>query len=146
AMWKSEGLFTAIFFGFDREQLYLRLDFDDRSETRQEQCTGELFIGSGIQQHRLSFALAPGAVDRFQLARADESGTYRDRGSYSTICRHKILELGIPFKDLEIEVGAELRLTLTVSEHGMEIARYPHHSPATVTRPGDDFEATMWRV
>jgi hypothetical protein len=67
-------------------------------------------------------------------------------GAYSTICRQKILELGIPFKDLEIDVGTELRLTLTVSEHGMEIARYPHHSPATFTRPGDDFEATMWRV
>jgi hypothetical protein len=146
AMWKSEGLFRAIFFGFDRAHLYLRLDFDERSETRQEQCTADLYIGSGIQQYKLSFALTPGAADRYQLARADEAGAYREIGAYSTISRRKILELGIPFKDLEIDAGAELRLTLTVSEHGMEIARYPHHSPATFTRPGDDFEATMWRV
>jgi hypothetical protein len=88
----------------------------------------------------------PKARTRFLLSRADESGLYRDRGPYRTICRRKILELGIPFKELGIEVGTELRLTLTVSEHGMEIARYPHHSPATFNRPGDDFEATMWRV
>ncbi len=146
AMWKSEGLFTAISFGFDRQHLYLRLDFDEQSKTRQEQCTADLYIGSGIQQYRLSFALTPGGVETFLLARADESGSYREMGSYNTICRRKILELGIPFKDLEIDVGTELRLTLTVSEHGMEIARYPHHSPAAFNRPGDDFEATMWRV
>jgi hypothetical protein len=105
-----------------------------------------LFIGSGIQQYKLSFALTAEGADTFLLSRADESGLYRDRGSYRTICRRKILELGIPFKELGIEIDTELRLTLTVSEHGMEIARYPHHSPATFNRPGDDFEATMWRV
>ena len=67
-------------------------------------------------------------------------------GTYSTISRRKILELAVPFKDLDIEVGNELRLTLTVSEHRMEIARYPHHNPVTFNRPGDEFEAMMWRV
>jgi hypothetical protein len=51
AMWKSEGLFTSIFFGFDREHLYLRLDLDERSQTRQEHCTADVFIGSGIQHY-----------------------------------------------------------------------------------------------
>ncbi|MEP7153363.1 MAG: glycoside hydrolase family 57 protein [Nitrospira sp.] len=146
AMWKSEGLFTAIFFGFDHERLYLRLDFDERSQTRQEDCAADLHIGSGIQQYKLSFALAPTGTDTFLLARADEAGAYRDVGSYSTVCRRRILELAVPFKDLDIEVGNELRLTLTVSEHRMEIARYPHHNPVTFNRPGDEFEATMWRV
>ncbi len=146
AMWKSEGLFTAIFFGFDREHLYLRLDLDDRSQTRQDDCTADLHIGSGIQQHKLSFTLAPAGTNAFLLTRADESSSYRDVGSYSTICRRKILELAVPFKDLDIDVGNELWLTLTVSERRMEIARYPHHNPATFNRPGDDFEATMWRV
>lgn len=146
AMWKSEGLFTAIFFGFDQERLYLRLDPDERSQTRQEQCTVHLHIGSGIQQYKLSFALAPAGTDTFLLARADEPGAYRDIGSYSTVCRRKILELAVPFKDLEIDIGSELRLTLTVSEQQMEIARYPHHNPVTFNRPGDEFEATMWRV
>ncbi|MBI4003046.1 MAG: glycoside hydrolase [Nitrospira defluvii] len=146
AMWKSEGLFTAILFGFDHERLYLRLDFDERSQTRQDDCAVDLHIGSGIQQHKLSFALAPTGTDTFLLARADEAGAYRDVGSYSTICRRKILELAVPFKDLDIEIGNELRVTLTVSEHRMEIARYPHHNPVTFNRPGDDFEATMWRV
>ncbi|MCS6317109.1 MAG: hypothetical protein H8K05_04900, partial [Nitrospira sp.] len=146
AMWKSEGLFTAILFGFDREHLYLRLDLDERSQARQDASAAELYIGSGIQQYKLSFALTAGGADEVLLARADESGAYLDIGTLSTICRRTILELGVPFKELGIEVGAELRLTLTVSEHGMEIARYPHHGPATFNRPGDDFEAAMWRV
>ncbi|MCC2639996.1 MAG: hypothetical protein K0S45_409 [Nitrospira sp.] len=146
AMWKSETLFTAIFFGFDRELLYLRLDPDDRSESRQEQCSVDLHVGSGIHQYKLSFTLAPAGADQFLLTRADESGVYRDVDVYGTICRRRILELGVPFKDLDIDAGSELRLTLTVLENGLEVARYPHHGPATFSRPGDDFEATMWRV
>jgi alpha-amylase/alpha-mannosidase (GH57 family) len=146
AMWKSEGLFTAIYFGFDNERLYLRLDFDDRSQTRQGDCAVDLHIGSGIQQYKLSFTLAPSGTDIFLLSRAEEAGTYRDVGSYSTICRRTILELAVPFKDLDIEIGHELRLTLTVSEQRMEIARYPHHKPVTFNRPGAEFESTMWRV
>ena len=146
AMWKAEGLFTAMFFGFDQECLYFRLDFDDRFQTRQEDCAVDLHIGSGIQQYKLSFTLSPAGTDRFFLACAEEGGAYHSVGSYSTICRRKILELAVPFKDLGIDIGRELRLTLTVSEHRMEIARYPHHHPVTFHRPGNDFGATMWRV
>ena len=146
AMWKSEGLFSAIFFGFDQERLYVRLDPDDRSQARQEHCTVDLSIASGVHQHKLSFALAPAGAQTFTASRADETGAYREIGRYGTIARKKILELAMPFKDLGIEIGDQIRLSLTVSEHEMEVGRYPHHNPATFNRAGDDFEATMWRV
>jgi hypothetical protein len=57
-----------------------------------------------------------------------------------------VLELAVPYKDIPVEVGHEMRLTVVVLEHNLEVARYPYHNPVTVTRPGDDFEATMWRV
>jgi alpha-amylase/alpha-mannosidase (GH57 family) len=146
AMWKSEGLFTAIFFGFDRERLYLRLDPDDRSQARQEHCTVELSIASGLQQYRLSCPLRPSDVHAFVASRTDEMGTDHEMGTYGTIARRKILELAMPFKDLGIEVGDEIRLSLTVTEDQLEVARYPHHNPVFFTRPGDEFESTMWRV
>lgn len=145
-MWKSEGFFSAIFFGFDREQFYLRLDPDDRSQARPESCTLDLHVGTGGRQFRLSCTLSPSESASVLLAEANEAGTYRPLRSYDSIAMKKILELGFPFKDLEIEVGQEVRLSLTLSEQGMEVARYPHHNPVVFTRPGDDFEAAMWRV
>lgn len=146
AMWKSEGLFAAIFFGFDREHLYLRLDPDDRSQTRQEQCAVDLSISCGVQQYRLSCSLAPTGVRSFVASRADDTGGFLELRRYDTIARGKILELAVPFKDLDIAIGDEVRLVLTVSENQLEVARYPHHNPVTFQRPGDDFESAMWRV
>ena len=60
-------------------------------------------------------------------------------------CR-TIIELAIPFNDLQIEVGQDLRLSLLVLEKQLEVARYPYHNPVIFQRPGGDFEAAMWRV
>jgi hypothetical protein len=62
------------------------------------------------------------------------------------MCRNAIVELAVPFKDVRVEVGQELRLAVVVLDHQLEAARYPHHSPVMIIRPGDDFEAAMWRV
>jgi len=39
-----------------------------------------------------------------------------------------------------------VRMSVVILEHGLEAARYPHHTPATLTVPGDEFEASLWRV
>jgi hypothetical protein len=33
-----------------------------------------------------------------------------------------------------------------VLEYRLEVARYPHHTPATFLVPGPEFEANLWRV
>ena len=52
----------------------------------------------------------------------------------------------IPWKDLGLEVGHTVELSVAVQEHGLEVARYPSQRPAVLTVPGPDFEAGMWRV
>jgi len=37
-------------------------------------------------------------------------------------------------------------MTILMLEHRLEIARYPHHKPATFLVPGPEFEANLWRV
>ena len=57
-----------------------------------------------------------------------------------------MLELAVPFKELHVEEGQALQMTLLVQSHGLEIARYPRPQPLTLTVPGPEFEATVWRV
>jgi hypothetical protein len=67
-------------------------------------------------------------------------------GPYTSIARQTVLELAVPIKDLELGQGQEVRLSLVVLEHSLEVARYPHHSPVTLVVPGPEFDAAMWRV
>ena len=56
------------------------------------------------------------------------------------------MELALPWKDLHLESGHEVRMSIVVLEHGLEVARYPHQKPAVLIVPGPEFEAGLWRV
>ncbi len=146
AMWKAEGIFSSIQFGCSLEQLFLRLDLDDSSDTRQPGLSAELWLQAPAGAFKVTFSLAPPGPDHFTLFQAHAGDDYQEIGPARTICRRNILELAVRLKDLSVEAGQEIRLSLVVLEHGLEVARYPHHDPAIVTVPGQEFESTMWRV
>ena len=145
AMWKAEEIFTAIMFGSDRDTLYLRLDPDERAAAREAELAVEIHLGSGERLYKVLFPLDPTRSSEvaFSCTTAAEAHMARFSG---TIRRDAIIELAIPYKDIRIEVGQELRLAIVVLDHHLEVARYPHQNPVTITRPDDDFEAGMWRV
>jgi len=146
AMWKAEGLFTAIYFGWSQDHLLLRLDPDDAAQPRLSGLGMEITLHGAQQGFRLSCSLAPSGPESFTLFQQGESDSWQEIGPYRSICRRTILELAIPVKDLHLEAGQEVRLSLVILEHGLEVARYPHHAPAILTVPGPEFEAGLWRV
>jgi alpha-amylase/alpha-mannosidase (GH57 family) len=146
AMWKAEGVLTDIQFGWSLDQMYLRLDPYEQSQTWRTGLTVELELQTPEQLYHLSFSLAPSGPDQFLLSRKLASGSWQEIGPYQSICHRNIVELAVPFKDLQLTPGQELRMTILMLEHRLEIARYPHHKPATFLVPGAEFEANLWRV
>jgi alpha-amylase/alpha-mannosidase (GH57 family) len=146
AMWKAEGMLTNIQFGWSLEQLYVRLDPDEQSKMRQAGLTVELQLYTPEHLYRLAFSLAPPGPDQFLFSQRLASGHWQEIGPYQSICHRNIVELAVPFKDLHLSPGQELRMTILVLEHSLEVARYPHHTPATFFVPGPEFEAHLWRV
>lgn len=146
AMWKAEGIFTAILFGWSLDQLYVRLDPDESSQGRQSGMVVEISLQCPRQTFRLSFSLAPSESDHFTLSHGTSADSWRVVGPYRSISRRAVLELSIPIKDLELEQGQEVRMSLVVLEHSLEVARYPYENPATLVVPGPEFDAAMWRV
>jgi hypothetical protein len=146
AMWKAEGVLTDIQFGWSLDQLYLRLDPDEQSQPRQAGLTVELQLQTPEHLYHLSFSLAPSEPDQFLLSQKLASGSWQEIGPYSSICHGNIIELAVPFKDLHLTPGQEVRMTILVLEYRLEIARYPHQHPAILTVPGSEFEAGLWRV
>jgi hypothetical protein len=146
AMWKAEGVLTDIQFGWSLDQLYLRLDPDEQSQTRQAELTVELQLQTPEYLYHLSFSLASSGPNQFLLSQKLANGSWQEIGTYQSICHGKIIELAVPFKDMQLTPGQEFRMTILVLEHRLEIARYPHHKPATLLVPGPEFEANLWRV
>jgi hypothetical protein len=145
-MWKAVGVLTDIQFGWSLDELYLRLDPDEQSQTLQAGLTVELQLQTPEHLYHLSFSLAPSGPDQFLLSQKLASESWQEIGPYQSICHRNIVELAVPFKDLQLTPGQELRMTILVLEHRLEIARYPHHNPATFLLPGSEFEANLWRV
>jgi hypothetical protein len=144
AMWKAEGLFTAMCFGFDLERLYLRLDPDASLLSQQADLRIECWLQTPVQSYRLE--ISPASRDHYVLSQRRDDGGWQDVGRSNRIVWHRVLELALPFKELHLEEGQILQMTLLVRRHGLEIARYPRHQPVALTVPGPEFEATVWRV
>jgi alpha-amylase/alpha-mannosidase (GH57 family) len=146
AMWKADGIFTAIYFGWNLEQLCLRFDPDEQLEPRRPQLHLELYLQTPTELYRLSVSLASPTTKDYVMEKKAQDGSWQDLGPSRLIGYRTVLELAVPIKDLHLEAGQELRLTVVIVENGIEAARYPHHRPATLTVPGPEFEATVWRV
>jgi alpha-amylase/alpha-mannosidase (GH57 family) len=146
AMWKADMALTDIQFGWSLAQLCLRLDPDEQSQLQEAGLTVEVQLQTPEQLYRLSFPLAPTEPDQYLLSQKLGNGTWQEIGSYRSICHGKIIELAIPFKDIQLMAGQEFHMTIVLLAHRLEVARYPHNKPATFLVPGPEFEASLWRV
>jgi len=144
AMWKAEGLFSAICFGFDLEHLFLRLDPDKSLHGQKADVRIECWLQTPLHSYRLEMSLA--FPDHYVLSQRRDDGGWQEMSRSVQIAWHHVLELALPFKELYVEEGQILQMTLIVRRDGLETARYPRHEPVALSVPGPEFEATVWRV
>ena len=143
-MWKAERLFTAIRYGFDLEHLYVRLDPDTTLETDTADLRIDCWLQTPAHSYRLELSLS--SPDHYVVCRRCDDGTWQQVSRSERVAWDDVIELAVPFKELHIEPGHRLNLTLLVQGNGLEIGRYPRHEAVTITVPGPEFEATVWRV
>jgi hypothetical protein len=80
------------------------------------------------------------------LAQRRHDGSWEEISRSGQIAWNQVLELALPFKEVHVEQGQPLQMTLLILSNGLEIARYPRHHPVALTVPGPEFEAAVWRV
>jgi len=146
AMWKADGLFTGVRFCWSHEWLSLRFDFDEAAQARHPGMCVDITLQGPQHTFRLTFSLDPPGPDHFVLSQATGPDTWMEIGPYRSIFRNRVVELALPWKDLRLEPGQDVRMSIVILEHGLEVSRYPHQRPAVLTAPGPEFDAAMWRV
>jgi len=154
-MYTREIYLERIYYGFDAENLYIRLD---RREAAWQDSLTEINgkeealpvpelvcfeIRSNGKVARMEIPVHPGTDLPCVLYREDQ-------GEPENICpptraaAEKILEVCVPFKVLELKPGQAVEFSVMLEGLGREMDRYPKVGYLTFTVPDKDFERKMW--
>ena len=131
-------LVSNIFFGFDRAQLYLRLEPADGRAAELAAAAVELHLSVGPRR-LLVRSTGSGVL-------VDEADGDKRSAAVGEAAHGRTVELAVPFLRLGVKAGERLafNVRLLSADTQAPLARYPADGALTLTVPGDGFEAENW--
>lgn len=139
AMFGGTPTFSALFWGFDGVNLYLRLDPDPDPAAAHPDRFRVTLLGP-LGPSRLEFALVADGVSR-PGRREGAAGAEVGRAVLA-----RIVEAEIPLAPLGIRPGDELVMSVEALAGETELERIPRSGYLPLSVPGADFERIHWRV
>lgn len=130
AMHESVSLIKGCYYGFDTENLYLRLDIDKTLMSRENDISFEINIIA-----KDDFKVLYHGTDKTIVSTLPVIAAFID-----------VFELEIPFTSLGVGKKEKINLWLSLKLNDMELDRIPKRGYLVVTVPSDTFEAEMWYV
>ena len=81
------------------------------------------------------------------MLESDPKGIQFERvRDYETLAWAKIIEMSIPFSDLDFRPGQNVEMFATIRNGNLELMRFPREGFFDFEVPGESFEAEMWVV
>lgn len=144
AMYKKESSISAIYYGFDMHNLYVRLDPFKGAVNGPVMI--HLHIMSGMNAYKILFSLGTGgeAENRFTLFKSMDDLSYEEIKKCGTIAIRDIIEIAIPFRDIGVTYNDRVNLSCSVQRKGREVDRYPANGYISFNVPDKDFEKKEW--
>jgi alpha-amylase/alpha-mannosidase (GH57 family) len=153
---RRPALVTLVHFGFDRDQLFVRVDatqpiIDLLAADREISLKFVTPAGVRFSVRQTIGRLAGSFWDRRVAApgRSMNGDPWKDRGpGGATIAAGSVLELALPLADLGVAVGAPVAFFVAVYDAvtGAELERHPEFRPIELVSPDAMFEARYWRA
>jgi hypothetical protein len=143
-MHRAETLIKQILFGFDLENAYIRID-------PQKGNIQDLFT-NGFQ---FQFLFLPSII--LSIGYKEDGSVNltleRERDDTWIIIEHhceagigNVLEIKIPFSDLDVKSGDTVRFRVTVSQNSVVFEEHPQSGSIHFQVPGPNFEQMNWEV
>ncbi len=147
-MHRAMSVLSHIYFGFDLNNLFVRLDSNiDLSE--QDQVGGLSFCIHFLKpsSYRVEVELNParGEVSAVMLGCGD-NGSAQSCQKLTSIAASDIIEMAVPFELIEAKPGDEVDFFVTVRRGDIELEKWPYRGYMSFTVPTEDFESIMWHV
>ncbi len=144
SMHTQQEFFSRVYFGFNLEHFYLRFDPVPAVEGAESAEVHVQFLEPSAA--KLIFRLALPDPPQFVLWLSPDGTAFSPARSFDTIRRRKVIELGVPFKELGLHAGMRVHLVIKVMQGDLEIDRIPQHRPLAFTVPDQTFEGMMWKA
>jgi len=142
-MGQTEELFETIYFGFNLEAFFLRIDPLDREKgfVLREGEEIVFYIHNEKIQYKLRLYQQENA---YRIIACDEPEEGFHGGEYPIqFAIGSVFEMCCPFSELGYKTGESLTFVITIVRHGIEVRRYSHiHFEV----PDETYELKMWTV
>jgi hypothetical protein len=133
-MHDTRSLLTGCYYGFNKENLYVRIDFDrsfvEESAEETKDISFEIVLLTK-KTFTIRYMVNKGAVETDLPVEAG----YLD-----------ILEVKVPFEGLDIKSGDRIGLWASLKQKGMTIDKIPYRGYIELQVPSEQFEMEMWYV
>lgn len=136
----SESLISRIYYGFNEDSLFIRVDPKGNFADFPEDTTISIEI-IRPSPFRVDIPLRKKTAAKL-FGRSD--GEWHEVKEVADVAVGDILECAIPFKDIKAKEHDELNIFLFIRRGDDEIERCPLRGYITITVPTADFESMMW--
>ena len=144
----GHGILSIMYYGFDESRIYLRTDFHSQVHENPSPLLVEFLFPSRNRKVSL-------VINASERSLAFTSGVINEsNGEIDSVSRpesilaafHRVLEIGIPFRELGCEGDDRIEFFMTITAQGLIGERWPMYGTFTAELPGKDFETRMWEV
>lgn len=140
SMHKSESLITALYYGFNKDSLFIRLDPTAPFAEMHERIIIRINI-----VHPFTFRITFDSLE--DAAKAVMHEKVFDEWIFIThvhSATKDIFEIEIPFKDIKVTENNEIHFSIDIVKNGDEVERCPWRGYVSATVPSPDYETLMW--
>lgn len=145
-----EPFIYKIYYGFDLENLYIRLDHNiEKIKTEKY----NIFFAINIFDHAFEYRivipikhLINGEKPYYELHYAKDQIVFEFVKISEYIAIKKIIELKIPFKDIGVTSNMKINMIISARDGDVEIEKYPAKGIISIVLPDKDYEKKMWNV
>jgi len=141
SMHRAESLVSHVYYGFNQNTLFLRIDPKTSFKDFPPNVSFSINIARPFE-FRVNVASKDGFVRAYLLEK--KNGNWEKIRDITDVAMQDIIEIALPFQDIQAKEKDELNIFITAYMGEEEIERCPWRGNISIIVPTPDFEATMW--
>jgi len=146
-MHRSYSLIERIYYGFDLDNVYLRLDHQDIEKLGDVRFKIEISSSRKLKKLMLELksALVAGE-ERMTVRSLSEEGKWAEEKTKAKCAFGQIIEIALPFSEIGAREGDEVSFFVAAWTQEKEAERWPEKGRIAFLVPGPDYESRQWYV
>ena len=148
AMNISETVISHIYWGFDLNNLFFRIDTGASPFAPEVQEVNITVCIDNRKHYRTEIVLpsSQGAKGRIRIQTSEGGDDWAEVANSDRIGVQKTIEFALTFEELGLKSGDTLHFHVRVYKEQLEIERWPRNGYIELSVPDADYEASMWCV